>query len=69
MPYANSGLYLFFGVGVLGGFTTFSAFSLDIFQLIEEQRTDWALGYALVSVMGSVAGLWLGLWLIRRAFG
>jgi CrcB protein len=53
------------GVGVLGGFTTFSAFSLDAFNLIE--RGDWvtALGYILVSVIGSIAALALGLGAVR----
>lgn len=51
---------LFVGVGLLGGFTTFSAFSLEVFALIE--RGQWAsgLGYALVSVIGAVAALALG---------
>src|SRR3546814_3693450 len=41
---------LFVGVGILGGFTTFSSFSLDVATMIE--RGDWgvALGYVLVSV-------------------
>src|SRR3546814_20973364 len=45
---------LFVGVGILGGFTTFSSFSLDVATMIE--RGDWgvALGYVLVSVIGSV---------------
>jgi CrcB protein len=53
------------GVGVLGGFTTFSAFSLDAFNMIE--RGDWvpALGYVLVSVIGSIAALALGLGAMR----
>ncbi len=52
---------LLFGVGLLGGFTTFSAFSLDTVQLIE--RGDWTLGviYVLASVIGSVAALAIGL--------
>ena len=56
---------LLLGVGVLGGFTTFSAFSLDIVNMIE--RGDWiaALGYALVSVIGSVLALAGGLMLMR----
>lgn len=56
---------LLIGVGVLGGFTTFSAFSLDMMVMIE--RGDWiaATGYALVSVIGSVAALALGLTLTR----
>ncbi|HEX8302947.1 fluoride efflux transporter CrcB [Sphingomonas sp.] len=56
---------LLLGVGVLGGFTTFSAFSLDVINLME--RGDWlsALGYVLASVAGSVAALALGLGLTR----
>ncbi|RYD90345.1 MAG: fluoride efflux transporter CrcB [Sphingomonadales bacterium] len=52
---------LLIGVGVLGGFTTFSAFSLDTIQLIE--RGDWglALAYVMISVVGSVAALAIGL--------
>ena len=54
-------LRLFVGVGMLGGFTTFSAFSLDTIQMIE--RGDWlaALGYVLASVLGSVVALAIGL--------
>lgn len=56
---------LLLGVGVLGGFTTFSAFSLDVMLMFE--RGDWgpALGYILASVIGSVAALALGLQLTR----
>jgi CrcB protein len=52
---------LLVGVGMLGGFTTFSAFSLDTIVLIE--RGDWglALGYVLASVIGSVVALAIGL--------
>src|ERR1044072_3275316 len=52
---------LLLGVGLLGGFTTFSAFSLDAMVMIE--RGDWAsaLGYIAVSVAGSIAALALGL--------
>jgi fluoride exporter len=52
---------LLLGAGVLGGFTTFSAFSLDAMTMIE--RGDWsgAIGYAVASVIGSVAALALGL--------
>jgi CrcB protein len=58
---------LLLGVGVLGGFTTFSAFSLDVMVMLE--RGDWgaALGYILASVIGSVAALALGLSLTRIA--
>jgi len=59
---------LLLGVGVLGGFTTFSAFSLDAWNLIERGQIGLALGYALVSVVLSVALLFAGLTL-ARAFG
>jgi fluoride exporter len=56
---------LFVGVGILGGFTTFSAFSLESFQMIE--RGDWgmAAGYALASVIGSIAALAAGYAMVR----
>ncbi len=56
---------LLLGVGVLGGFTTFSAFSLDLMNMIE--RGDWAagIGYALLSVIGSVVALAAGLGIVR----
>jgi CrcB protein len=55
--------------GVLGGFTTFSAFSLDALYLIERGRLFAAAGYVAGSVILSVAALWLGLALARRAVG
>ena len=56
---------LLLGVGVLGGFTTFSAFSLDAMVMIE--RGDWIMvsGYILASVIGSIAALAVGLSLVR----
>jgi len=56
------------GVGVLGGFTTFSAFSLETALMIE--RRDWlqALGYVGASVVTAIAALFLGLILARRMF-
>ncbi|MCP3736007.1 fluoride efflux transporter CrcB [Sphingomonas sp. RP10(2022)] len=60
---------LFLGVGVLGGFTTFSAFSLDVVAMIERGATGAAFGYALLSVIGSVAALFAGLMLARNAIG
>jgi len=57
---------LLLGVGVLGGFTTFSSFSLDVANMI--QRKAWldAAGYVSVSTVGSIAALFLGLMLARR---
>jgi fluoride exporter len=56
---------LLLAVGVLGGFTTFSSFSLDVVTLA--QRGEWvaASGYIFLSVFGSVGGLALALWLAR----
>ena len=62
---ASEGLRLFVGVGILGGFTTFSAFSLEIFQMIERGHIALAGGYAIASVIGSIAALALGYWLSR----
>ena len=56
---------LLLGVGVLGGFTTFSAFSLDIVTMIERGAIGVAFGYVLVSVIGSVAALFAGLSAVR----
>jgi fluoride exporter len=56
---------LFLGVGVLGGFTTFSAFSLEFALLVERGASAHAILYAMVSVTGAVAGLFAGLALMR----
>ena len=57
----------FLTTGILGGFTTFSTFSLDSALLIE--RGDWpgALIYMIGSVVLSVSALFFGLWLVRIA--
>jgi CrcB protein len=56
---------LFLGTGVLGGFTTFSAFSLDAMVLWERGQAGLAGGYVLGSVLLSIAGLVAGLALVR----
>ncbi|RWC57178.1 fluoride efflux transporter CrcB [Mesorhizobium sp.] len=58
-------LRLFVATGILGGFTTFSAFSLDFATLWERGATLPAFGYALASVIGAIVALFLGLWLAR----
>lgn len=63
----SEGWRLFLGVGILGGFTTFSAFSLETANMIERGAMGLAAGYALVSVIASVAALFVGLWLVRIA--
>jgi CrcB protein len=61
----GEGLRLFLGVGVLGGFTTFSAFSLETFNMLS--RGDWlfATAYAVSSVAGSILALILGVMMVR----
>ena len=62
-------LRLFAAVGVLGGFTTFSAFSLEIALMIERRQFALAGGYVAASVVLSIAALFVGLMVARRAFG
>jgi CrcB protein len=56
---------LFLMTGILGGYTTFSAFSLDTALLYERGALALAAVYVLGSVILSIAGLFAGLWLIR----
>ena len=58
-------LRTFAGTGVLGGFTTFSAFSLETMTFIERGATGQAVLYVVLSIGLSVLGLALGLWLAR----
>lgn len=62
---ADEPLRLLLGVGVLGGFTTFSAFSLEMFNMLARGESALALAYAVSSVAGSVIALWTGVWLVR----
>lgn len=58
---------LLLGVGLLGGFTTFSAFSLEMMLLIERGQAGTAIAYALISVLAGLAALYLGLIAMRVA--
>ena len=58
-------LRLFLTTGVLGGFTTFSAFSLDAVLLWERGQAGVATAYVAASVILSIAGLLAGLALVR----
>ncbi|HYD15447.1 MAG TPA: fluoride efflux transporter CrcB [Hyphomicrobium sp.] len=62
-------LRLFLATGILGGFTTFSAFSLDTALLLERGETMLAATYVMASVVLSVLGLFVGLWAMRILSG
>ncbi len=51
---------LLFMVGFLGGFTTFSAFSLDVMKLVTDERFLHALMYIFTSFLGAVLAVWIG---------
>ena len=57
---------LFLMTGILGGYTTFSAFSLDAALLYERGEIGLAAAYAAGSVLLSIAGLFTGLALVRH---
>ena len=61
-------LRLLLQVGFLGGFTTFSAYSLEVALMIERRDFGQAAAYALTSVILSVGALFLGMALMRRMF-
>lgn len=56
---------LLLAVGVLGGFTTFSAFSLETVMMIQRGQGMLAIGYVLASVLGALGALALGLLFVR----
>jgi len=60
-----SALRLFLATGILGGFTTFSAFSLDFITLWQRGQGQVAFAYAALSVIGALAAIFAGLWLVR----
>lgn len=59
----------FAGVGVLGGFTTFSTYALDVARLLERHRAAEAVGYAAATVVAAMCAVWLGATVTRRAVG
>ena len=58
---------LLLGVGLLGGFTTFSAFSLELMVLVERGQAAQAFIYSAVSVLAGLSALYLGLIAMRVA--
>ena len=63
---ATQSARLFLTTGFLGGFTTFSAFSLETVLLYERGQIGWAALYACASVLMSLAALIAGLALVRH---
>jgi len=62
---STQSLRLFLTTGILGGFTTFSAFSLDFEQLFQRGDTMLAVGYVVASVTVSLLAIFAGLRLVR----
>ena len=59
---------LLIAVGVLGGFTTFSSFSLETARMIETKQYGMAASYAVGSVVLSIGARFVGLLAARRVF-
>jgi CrcB protein len=62
---AERPLWLLVAVGLLGGFTTFSAFSFDLFAMLDRDRFGIAALYVAASVLGSLLLLAVGWWAAR----
>ncbi len=66
IPIADGASRAFVMVGLCGGFTTFSAYSLQTLELLQADRLAAALGYMTASVAACLAATWLG-WVLGRA--
>jgi CrcB protein len=64
LPHSNE-LRAFLTVGILGGFTTFSAFSLDTILLIDRGNLPIAMVYVLSSVIFSILAVFAGMSLVK----
>ena len=64
-PEGSNTIRLFAGVGILGGFTTFSAFSLEAMRMLESKTYGIFFGYVGASVVLSIAAVALGLFFMR----
>lgn len=66
LPSGGHDWRIFLMTGVLGGFTTFSAFSLDAATLWMRGEAGMAIFYVALSVLGSLVAIAFGLWLVER---
>ena len=66
--HVNQETRAFLTTGILGGFTTFSAFSLDFAYLVERKQAAAAGGYAVASVVVSLIAVFAGMNLIRTLY-
>lgn len=56
----------FFGTGVLGGFTTFSTYAVDIRKLVDSGHPGTGLAYLAVTLLAALAAVWLAVTAARR---
>jgi fluoride exporter len=59
----------FVGVGILGGFTTFSTYAVDIQRLVDNRAAGTALVYLASTLLAAIAAAWFGLAVTRRVVG
>jgi CrcB protein len=64
----NEQVKIFLTIGFLGGFTTFSSFNLDFYNLIEASNYLQAIIYLSISVIGSIILFFVGLNLVKFLF-
>ena len=55
----------FLMLGILGGLTTFSSFSLDVFRLLDDGRLLFVISYVIMSVVGALLACFFGIFIAR----
>ncbi|GGG20353.1 fluoride efflux transporter CrcB [Pontibacter amylolyticus] len=58
---------LFLATGILGGFTTFSAFSYETVHMLQNGQVSSAIAYVLASVLLGLLATFVGIWLVKLA--